>query len=164
MTADVVIRGGGIAGSAAALMLARGGFTVLLLEKHREPQHKVCGEFLSPEALPLLEASGLLPAIAAAGARPVRAAAVVGPGGAHCRFALPRAGLALSRFRLDSLLLEAAEQAGVTVARGAMVLRLAFALTTSIGFGSNPSRTCASVVNVRMNSPAPTTSASDSAT
>jgi flavin-dependent dehydrogenase len=51
---DLTIIGGGPAGTSAAIMAARGGARVLLLERGRLPRHKVCGEFVSPESLGLL--------------------------------------------------------------------------------------------------------------
>ncbi|HET9183121.1 MAG TPA: FAD-dependent oxidoreductase [Candidatus Angelobacter sp.] len=51
---DLIVAGGGPAGSAAAITAARSGARVLLLEKDRFPRHKVCGEFVSPESLRLL--------------------------------------------------------------------------------------------------------------
>jgi flavin-dependent dehydrogenase len=47
---QITIIGGGPAGSAAAILLARQGYDVVLLEKDRFPRHKLCGEFLSLEA------------------------------------------------------------------------------------------------------------------
>jgi flavin-dependent dehydrogenase len=55
---DLIIAGGGPAGSACAITGARLGAKVLLLEKDRFPRQKVCGEFVSPESLGLLH--GLL--------------------------------------------------------------------------------------------------------
>jgi menaquinone-9 beta-reductase len=52
--ADLVVIGGGPAGTAAAIMAARSGAHVMLLEAGRFPRHKVCGEFVSPESLELL--------------------------------------------------------------------------------------------------------------
>lgn len=52
---DLIVVGAGPAGSACAITAARGGAKVLLLEKDRFPRHKVCGEFVSPESLQLLE-------------------------------------------------------------------------------------------------------------
>jgi flavin-dependent dehydrogenase len=55
---DLIVAGGGPAGSACAITAARMGANVLLLEKDRFPRQKVCGEFVSPESLGLLH--GLL--------------------------------------------------------------------------------------------------------
>src|SRR5687767_4629356 len=54
---DAVIIGGGPAGCAAAITikLASPSANVLLLEKGSYPRHKVCGEFVSPEAVELLK-------------------------------------------------------------------------------------------------------------
>lgn len=50
--------GGGLAGSAFALELARNGAPVVVLESSHAPHHKVCGEFLSAEAQSLIAYSG----------------------------------------------------------------------------------------------------------
>ena len=52
---DLAIIGGGPAGAAAAITAARSGASVLLLERGRYPRHKVCGEFVSAEAIGLLK-------------------------------------------------------------------------------------------------------------
>jgi flavin-dependent dehydrogenase len=52
---DLAIIGGGPAGTSAAITAARAGIRVLLLERGRFPRHKVCGEFVSAEALGLLD-------------------------------------------------------------------------------------------------------------
>ena len=57
---DALIVGGGPAGAASALFLSRKGFTVRLLEQARFPRDKVCGEFISPAADPILEELGVL--------------------------------------------------------------------------------------------------------
>lgn len=51
---DLAVIGGGPAGCAAAITAARRGARVILVERGRYPRHKVCGEFVSPEALGLL--------------------------------------------------------------------------------------------------------------
>jgi flavin-dependent dehydrogenase len=48
---EVLILGGGVAGCAASIALARKGQGVTLIEREPTPRHKVCGEFLSGEAL-----------------------------------------------------------------------------------------------------------------
>ena len=57
-TTDVVVIGGGPGGSAAATMLARKGFGVLLLERERFPRDHV-GESLLPASIPVLEELGV---------------------------------------------------------------------------------------------------------
>ncbi|MGE0571300.1 MAG: NAD(P)/FAD-dependent oxidoreductase [Dehalococcoidia bacterium] len=66
MDADVIVIGGGPAGSAAATMLARMGSKVILLERERFPREHV-GESLLPASLPILEELGVLPTVAAEG-------------------------------------------------------------------------------------------------
>jgi menaquinone-9 beta-reductase len=55
MIFDLAVIGAGPAGCAAAIVAARKGARVLLLEARGFPRHKVCGEFVSAEALRLLE-------------------------------------------------------------------------------------------------------------
>ena len=56
---DVVIVGGGPAGSACACVLASKGLSPLVLERESEPRHKICGEFISIEAQGILAALGV---------------------------------------------------------------------------------------------------------
>ena len=58
--ANLVI-GGGLAGSMVAIRLAATGRQVTLLEKESAAHHKVCGEFLSPEAVEYLNQVGINP-------------------------------------------------------------------------------------------------------
>jgi menaquinone-9 beta-reductase len=52
---DLIVIGAGPAGCAAAITAARSGASVLLLERGHFPRHRVCGEFVSAEALDLLQ-------------------------------------------------------------------------------------------------------------
>ena len=56
---DAIIIGGGPAGSSAAILLARAGWSVALVEKQIFPRRKVCGECIAASNLPLLEALGI---------------------------------------------------------------------------------------------------------
>ncbi|MFK4066345.1 NAD(P)/FAD-dependent oxidoreductase [Streptomyces sp. NPDC029674] len=67
---DVVISGAGLAGSAAAILLARRGARVALLERRSDPAaYKVlCTHSLTASAYPVLAELGLIPALEKAGA------------------------------------------------------------------------------------------------
>ena len=69
---DVIIVGGGPAGSSAAIHLARAGARVLLAEQERFPRAKLCGEFISPECLAHFARLGVLGAMEGAGGAEVR--------------------------------------------------------------------------------------------
>ena len=58
---DVAVLGGGLAGLTNAYLLAKAGYKVILYEKGRYPQHKVCGEYISNEVLPFLKKYDLYP-------------------------------------------------------------------------------------------------------
>src|SRR5262245_52709731 len=60
MNFDAIIVGGGPAGSTAALLLARAGWSVAVIERSEFPRGKVCGEFLSASNFPLLHDLGLI--------------------------------------------------------------------------------------------------------
>lgn len=130
---DVVVVGGGPAGSATARRLALGGQRVLLLDRARFPRDKACSEYASPEAVRQLALLGVLPAIEALGTTALTGSAVTGARGGHLHGRFDAAGgapfratgLALPRRALDATLLEAARAAGVTVREGALVRGLA---------------------------------------
>lgn len=115
---EVLILGGGLAGPAAAICLARAGRCVTLVEREREARDKVCGEFLSTEALDLLDSLGI--DVLSLGAIPIDGVRLCGPGRITTA-ALPFTAMSLSRRCLDAAMLDAAASAGVRVLRGAGV-------------------------------------------
>lgn len=118
---DLIIIGAGLAGSSLAAALARRGWDVLLVERKKLPRHKVCGEFLSPEALSSLRALGLYQRVARLGPRPIRGARLVSCHGFSLRLPLPGEAWGISRYVLDSALLAAAREAGAEVCTGVSV-------------------------------------------
>jgi flavin-dependent dehydrogenase len=118
MTRPAVIAGGGLAGAAAACILARAGRPVVLFEREAGPVDKVCGEFVSAEAQDYLRHLGL--DLAALGGERIEGFRLVhGESVAGC--ALPFAGLGLSRRVLDEALLGLAARRGAVVRRGCRV-------------------------------------------
>jgi flavin-dependent dehydrogenase len=116
--APALIVGGGPAGAAAAIALARGGMAVRLVERSAGPHDVVCGGFLGWDALAALRRLGL--DAAALGARPIMRLRLV-TGTRHAEAALPHPAAGLSRRRLDEALLAAAAEAGAEVRRGVAV-------------------------------------------
>ena len=118
---EVLVLGGGVAGCAASIALARKGRVVTLIEREPTPRHKVCGEFLSGEALEDLHALGI--DVASIGAVPidfVRLAAARRAAEAP----LPFPAASLTRKTLDTALIAEAIAAGVRVERGRSVQAL----------------------------------------
>jgi len=124
---DAVVVGAGPAGATTALLLARAGASVLLLDRARFPRDKPCSEYLSPATTDVLERLGgeILGAVERATHARLYGMKVVAPGGAAMvgRF---RGGsrpysLALPRTSFDAILLAAAARAGVEVREGVTV-------------------------------------------
>ena len=126
---DVAIIGGGPAGSTAALLLARAGWDVTLIEQHRFPRDKVCGECLSAVGYDVLGRLGLAPALHAAGAVRLNRTLIHAPNGKTVAADLPRPMWGLSRQALDELLL------GAAVAAGARLLQPARCEAVTAGAG-----------------------------
>jgi flavin-dependent dehydrogenase len=119
---DVAIIGGGPAGAALAAELAAAGRDVALIEREAEPRDKVCGEFLSPEAVAMLDRLGI--DLAALGAVPIRSVGI-SRGSWRNERPLPYRAMSLSRRALDEVLLRQAEANGAHVMRGAFARGLA---------------------------------------
>jgi flavin-dependent dehydrogenase len=81
MKPDVLVVGAGPAGAATAIFLAERGLEVLVLDRSRLPRPKICGEYLSPEALRLLDRLDVLKSLDAAGAAPLTGMRLVAPDG-----------------------------------------------------------------------------------
>ena len=113
---EVVIVGGGPAGSACALGLLRRGIDVTLVERQSFPRRKVCGEYLNGGAVAALDALGIGSAVRAV-ARPLAGIRLVPPQTEAIELPFPTPALACPRETLDHLLLEAARAAGATVVR-----------------------------------------------
>ncbi|MFO0959894.1 MAG: FAD-dependent monooxygenase [Isosphaeraceae bacterium] len=107
---DVVVVGAGPAGSITALTLAKGGGSVLLIEKSRFPRPKICGCCVNPRALDVLRQAGLSDLAGRLGAIPLRSLAL----GRGDKLAVIRQplGVAVSRYAFDLALVESARTNG----------------------------------------------------
>ena len=112
---EALVVGGGPAGAAVGILLARRGREVTIVEKSSGMHDKLCGEFLSGEAVQYLAQLGVdLPALGATpiyGVRLARERCI-----AECE--LPFPAMSLTRRKLDEVLLNVASREGVNVRRG----------------------------------------------
>ena len=118
---DVIVVGARCAGSPTAMLLARAGRRVLLVDRSTFPSDKLSTHYIQPPGVAQLEKWGLLDQVVATGAPPIKDFIVhvncvqvpVPPmeGVAYC----PR------RYLLDNILLEAARAAGAEVRTGFLV-------------------------------------------
>lgn len=121
---DACIIGGGLAGLALSIQLAKAGHSVALFEKETYPFHKVCGEYISFESWNFLEELGLplsdlkLPLITKL--------IVTAPGGDQLQHPLPLGGFGISRYKLDAALKEIAVKNGVDVFENCKVTDVIF--------------------------------------
>ncbi len=107
------IIGAGPAGCVAASVLARGGWDVDLIEQHRFPRDKVCGECLSPLGMEVLDRLGLRNAQYDLRAISLKVASLHAPNGSIITIALPHVMWGISRRRFDQFLLNSALSSGV---------------------------------------------------
>jgi flavin-dependent dehydrogenase len=128
--ADAVVVGAGPSGAATALLLARSGHRVLLLDRAHFPRDKACGEGLMPSGVAALGRLGVLDAVLASGAPPLRTvtyevrsaersatAAFPAPPGGGASW-----GLGVRRLRFDAVMVEALHrQPGVRLLEGVRV-------------------------------------------
>jgi len=112
---DTIVIGGGLAGGAAAMGLAVGGQRVAVIERTPNARHKVCGDFISNDAVGLLTDFGLKPDVL--GATRIENLRLIS-GYRVATSPLPIPGAGISRMRLDQALLDLAARAGAEVIRG----------------------------------------------
>jgi menaquinone-9 beta-reductase len=127
---DVVIVGAGPAGSVLGWALARRGVNALILDRAIFPREKVCGDYIEPRGLRLLDEMGCLKPLEADSPLPIASSATFV--NSTCRYRgkipfyglrddLPPHGYIITRERLDHLLLQTAETVGATVEQGTAV-------------------------------------------
>jgi len=110
---DVAIAGGGLAGLALSIQLARAGYRVAVFEKDAYPLHKVCGEYISLESWNFLEELGL--PLSDWGVPVIRRVLISAPGGESIERELPLGGFGISRYKIDAALAGIARSSGVAL-------------------------------------------------
>ncbi|MER6737724.1 NAD(P)/FAD-dependent oxidoreductase [Streptomyces puniciscabiei] len=122
---DVIVIGARCAGSPTAMLFARQGYRVLLLEKAKFPQDTLSSHYLHMQGVALLNRWGLLDRIRDSGAQPITRQSYQGPGVRIEGFSLPIDGLTTTyaprRYVLDPILADGAVAAGVEFRQGCAV-------------------------------------------
>ena len=126
---DVIIAGGGPAGSSAAIHLALSGARVLLVEQKKFPRPKLCGEFISPECGAHFARLGVAERMFASGPAELSETVFYSKNGAKVSvpsswFSTGGAALGLSRAEMDERLLRRAAEVGAQVREDASVFDL----------------------------------------
>ncbi|MDP8970317.1 MAG: FAD-dependent monooxygenase, partial [Actinomycetota bacterium] len=120
---DVLVVGAGPGGCLTALVLARAGARVVLVDKATFPRDKACGDLVGPRGVRLLDDLG----IGTPGALETTGMRVVGPSGRavdhprHLGRTYADHGIILPRARFDAGLLAAARGAGAEFRRASAV-------------------------------------------
>ncbi len=114
---DFLIIGGGIAALSVANRLVDLNETPLLIESMSYPMHKVCGEFISPEALPYLADWDIVPECLVKKAK-------FYAGSSELEFDFPDHAASMSRYKLDALLAKRASAHGAHILENTRVIEL----------------------------------------
>ncbi len=99
---DVILIGGGLAGLTCANHLSESNLKILLIEKNKYPNHKVCGEYVSNEVLHYLKKLKIN--VFDAGAKKIDTLQLSTENGKKITSKLPLGGFGLSRYSFDDLL------------------------------------------------------------
>lgn len=121
---DVIIAGGGPAGSACATILARNGIRVLVCEKKHFPRHKVCGECINPRSWGLLQLLGVDDIVRRQSSRCIKQIEISSNDGKKIGVSLDDRRIpfiALPRAEFDSILARNAIEQGAEVLEGMKV-------------------------------------------
>ncbi len=122
---DAAIVGGGLAGLALSIQLARQGHRVILFEKEKFPFHKVCGEYISLESWDFLNDLGV--DLHSMQVPIITRLQVSGTNGKLLQRHLPLGGFGISRYKLDGALAALSRAAGVALQESTKVNDVLFA-------------------------------------
>ncbi|MGE0705249.1 MAG: NAD(P)/FAD-dependent oxidoreductase [Vicinamibacterales bacterium] len=122
MSPDVIVVGAGPAGSICALVLARAGVRVRIVDRASFPRDKLCGDSVNPGTLAALARLGVSNEIEGRGL-PIAGMRITGPGGVaiDARYPGGLRGVTITRCELDQILLSHAVGAGASLETGRTV-------------------------------------------
>lgn len=123
METDVIVIGGGPAGCAAALGLNQLGYRVVLCDQAKFPRDKVCGEFISPAADPILKRLEVFDRIEALSPKRLKGVAISSYEGEEVVIDYPQlpgmdtrpTSLSVPRYELDAHFIEQVREVGIEV-------------------------------------------------
>ncbi len=121
---DITIIGGGPAGSAAAIYLAKYGFKVCLFEKKEFPREILCGEFLSKEVIEIIKELNLFEKFLSLNPNPISKFNLITGNGNELISDLNFAAYGLKRSVFDLFLLTAAEENGINIFQPSVVFQI----------------------------------------
>ena len=121
---ETVIVGGGLAGLAASILLAREGRQVALFEKESYPFHKVCGEYISMESWSFLSRLGIN--LQKENPPRINRLLLTAPNGNSVTTPLPLGGFGMSRYVLDQQLAVIARNEGVDLFESTVIEQVDF--------------------------------------
>lgn len=124
---DVVIVGGGPAGSSCATFCAAAGLRTAIVEREKFPREKVCGDCINPSCWPILRRLEVAEGVRNLPHGELHRVDFIGIGGQRVSIQLPdgeNAEIAVKRSLFDDLLLERARALGATIFESATVTAL----------------------------------------
>ena len=120
----IVIVGGGLAGLITGIELAKAGVRCTLFEKKSYPFHRVCGEYISNEALPFLQERKLFPEEFSPPR--LKRFQLSSASGKEATIKLDLGGFGISRYSFDNFLYEKARKLGVDFHLDSEVIAIEF--------------------------------------
>jgi menaquinone-9 beta-reductase len=143
---DILIIGGGPAGSTTALYLSKLGYDITLIEKKKYPRETLCGEFLSKEVTDILKELNIFQEFILLKPNQLKSFRAVNDSGTELHSALNFDAYAMKRSVFDSLLLEIAKKQNVNIIQPATLKSVS---KTKSGFISEVENESGEVIQVK---------------
>ena len=143
---DILIIGGGPAGSTTALYLSKLGYDITLIEKKKFPRETLCGEFLSKEVTDILKELNIFQEFISLKPNQIKSFRAVNDSATELHSDLNFEAYAMKRSVFDSLLLENAKKQNVNIIQPAIVRSVS---KTNLGFISEVENESGEVIQVK---------------